>query len=124
MASWRDARATQRKESGFKEMTRPGRRSGYFACDVTAIGLLGRLVEALNAPAALQSALIDKNPMTCQRRPGRQTPARGAATTGRIVIGMHGLKPMRCHTPWLNKPEFCEFFEHRSPPRPLCAAGQ
>jgi hypothetical protein len=37
---------------------------------------------------------------------------------------MHSLKPMRRRTPRLKMPEFCESFEHRSPPCPRCAAGQ
>src|SRR5258706_12200903 len=116
MASPSDVRATQRNESlEIQTDDPPG----------MAIGLLDRrLVEALNYPAALKSALVDENPMTRQHRPWRRTPARGAATIGHIVIGMHSLKPMRRHAPWLNKPEFCEFFEHRSPPLPLCAAGR
>jgi hypothetical protein len=111
--------------SGFKEMTRPGGNPDILLVMGWPWGFLdGRLVEALNPPAAFQSALVDKNPMTHRQRPWRPARARGAATTRRIIIAMRSLKPVRRHTPWLNKPEFCEFFEHRSPPCPRCAAGQ
>src|SRR3981081_3019685 len=92
---------------------------------LTAPRLLdGRLVEALSLPAAFQPAPVDKDPMTRQPRLWRPTLARGAATTPRIVIGMRSLKPMRHQVPQLKTSEFCESFEHRSPPCPLCAAGR
>jgi hypothetical protein len=113
------------KSLGIQKHDPPGRQSGYFACQLMAIGLLDRrLVEALNSPAAFQSALVDKNPMTRQHRPWRPTQARGVATTRHIVIAMRSLMPMWRRTLWLKKPEFCECLEHRSPPFPLCAAGQ
>src|ERR1700737_643254 len=92
---------------------------------LTAPGLLdGRLVEALSLPAAFQSAPVDEDPMTRQHRLWRPALARGAATTPRIVIGMRSLMPMRHRVPQLKTLAFCESCEHRSPPCPLCAAGQ
>src|ERR1700687_168460 len=92
---------------------------------LTPAGLLDRhLVEALNPPAAFQSDLVDEDPMTRQHRLWRPAPARGAATTPRIVIGMRSPRPTRHHVPQPKTSEFCESCEHRSPPCPLCAAGQ
>src|ERR1700730_1981389 len=100
---------------------------------LTATRLLdGRLVEVLT-PTAFQSAPVDEDPMTSQHRLWRPTPARGAATTPpvrggattpRVLIGMRRLQPMRHRVPQLKTSEFCESCEHRSPPCPLCAAGQ
>ncbi|WLA48981.1 MULTISPECIES: hypothetical protein [Bradyrhizobium] len=79
----------------------------------------------IDDPTAFQAA-VDQDPMTCRG----WTPAatRQAAKARQVVIAMNGGR--RRHAPRLDNapraclPEFCELFEHRSPPLPLVAAGR
>jgi hypothetical protein len=84
---------------------------------------LRRIAIGLGQPAAFQPAVAIE-PMTGERGGWNPALAPWAAKTQQVVIGMHGFSQPGRHAPWLKKPEFCESFEHRSPPFPLCAAGQ
>lgn len=105
-----------------------------------AFGIVHRLRAGLGLPTAFQLT-IAINPVTGECRGWRPAPARcrRAAKTRRVVIGMHGLAkacliqsrrlPSRLHKPSSGMAEmqtsgFSDSFKHRSPPYPLCAAGQ
>jgi hypothetical protein len=98
-----------------------------------------QIAAGLDLPAAFQPA-IAIDPMTSQRRGWNPSLALRAAKTRKVVIGM-GIDeaPAQRNAPPLQRSEsskseackpavckagFCESFEHRSPPFPLCAAGR
>jgi hypothetical protein len=72
--------------------------------------------------------------MTDQHRGWNPALALRAAKTRKVVIGMDFVErpsPLQRNAPPLPESKFevckagyCESFEHRSPPLPLCAAGQ
>src|SRR5260370_39187656 len=100
-----------------------------------------RIAVGFGLPAAFQAAIAIE-PMTDQRRGWNPALALRAAKTRKVVIGMGFVEkpgPAQRNAPRLQRPEsskfevcefevsksgFCESFEHRSPPLPLCAAGQ
>jgi hypothetical protein len=95
-----------------------------------------RIAAGLGLPAAFQ-APIPIEPMTDQRRGWSPALALRAAKTRKVVIGMGFVEKTgsaRRNAPRPQRPDssnfevcksgFCESFEHRSPPLPLCAAGQ
>ncbi|GCC45476.1 hypothetical protein chiPu_0029853, partial [Chiloscyllium punctatum] len=57
--------------------------------------------------------------MTCRCRGWTPASALRVAKTREVVIGMGGRNRPRRHALRLERPEFCELFEHRSPPLPL-----
>jgi hypothetical protein len=137
--------------SGQRQMARSGWRPSGSAVGrgmPLFIGAAGRCVVPLGMPAAFQPAVAIE-PMTGERRGWRPALARchRAAKTRQVVIGMGFVErsgPAQRSAPRLQRPEssnsevrkseackfeacksgFCESFEHRSPPLPLCAAGQ
>src|ERR1700755_1917861 len=81
--------------------------------------------DGLGLPATVQSRpAVDQGPMTNEHLGSNPAPTAWAAKTQRVVIGRHGFSQPGRYASWFQKPEFCESFEHRSPPSPLCAAGQ
>jgi hypothetical protein len=87
------------------------------------------IISGCKDPLALQTHSVGgKRPMTCQDLVWAQGPALRAAKTRSVVIGMdwmgtNGLA-QRLARPLGKMPEFCESFEHRSPPFPRSAAGR
>jgi hypothetical protein len=77
----------------------------------------------LGQPAAFQPAVAIE-PMTSERRGWNPAFTPWAAKTQQVVIGSHDFSPPGRYYLWPKEPKFCESFEHRSPPFPLCAAGQ
>jgi hypothetical protein len=95
-------------------------------CRLTFIDSVGGRVAGLGLPTAFQPA-ISIEPMTSEHRGWRPalTCFRRAAKPRQVVIAGHdGSTRPRRNAPCPNQPEFCESFEHRPLPLPLCAAGQ
>jgi hypothetical protein len=124
--------------SGQRKVARSERRSSASAAwrgILVCIEPTARSGAGLEMPAAFQAA-VAINPMTGERRGWRPALARchRAAKSRQVVIGPGGIRErrpvqLRRDAPRLNRPEscksgFCECCEHRSPPCPLCAAGQ
>ncbi|WP_143039757.1 MULTISPECIES: hypothetical protein [Bradyrhizobium] len=99
-----------------------------------------QIAAGLDLPAAFHPA-IAIDPMTSQRRGWNPSLALRAAKTRKVVIGMgtdeagaaqrNAPRPQgpessksEAYKPEVCKAGFCESFEHRSPPFPLCAAGR
>jgi hypothetical protein len=124
--------------SGQRKVARSERRSPASAAwrgILVCIEPTARSGVGLEMPAAFQAAAA-KNPMTGERRGWRPALARchRAAKSRQVAIGTGGIRKrspvqprrdgLRLNTPESYKSGFREGCEHRSPPCPLCAAGQ